>query len=80
MKRARFGLTYEKVENLEIEEDQRDALLAAAEKAMLESVKPATEPIASVEAIAAADTKDGAWKFPEGEAFYNNALAQPRPT
>jgi len=65
-----------KVENLEVEEDQRDALLAAAEKAMLESVKPAYENlIASVEAIAEqADTKDGAWKFPEGEAFYNNAL------
>jgi uncharacterized protein (DUF885 family) len=65
-----------KVEKLELEENQREELLASAEKAMLESVKPAYEGlITAVEGIAEqATTKDGAWKFPDGEAFYNNAL------
>ena len=65
-----------KVEQLELEESQRDELLAAAKKAMLESVKPAYQDlITAVEGIAEqATTKDGAWKFPDGEAFYNNAL------
>ncbi|MCJ8317113.1 DUF885 domain-containing protein [Idiomarina sp.] len=65
-----------KVEKLELEEKQREELLASAEKAMLESVKPAYQDlITAVEGIAEqATTKDGAWKFPDGEAFYNNAL------
>ncbi|WP_290653146.1 DUF885 domain-containing protein [Idiomarina sp.] len=65
-----------KVEQLELEENQREELLAAAEKAMLESVKPAYQGlITAVEGIAEqATTRDGAWKFPDGEAFYNNAL------
>jgi len=65
-----------KVEQLELEENQREELLASAEKAMLESVKPAYQDlITAVEGIAEqATTKDGAWKFPDGEAFYNNAL------
>ena len=65
-----------KLDNLEIDQSQRDELMSAAKQAMLESVKPAYQNlIAAVEDIAAqATTKDGAWKFPEGEAFYNNAL------
>ncbi len=65
-----------KLDNLEIDQSKRDELMSAAKQAMLESVKPAYQNlIAAVEDIAAqADTKDGAWKFPEGEAFYNNAL------
>jgi len=65
-----------KVEKLELEESQREELLASAEKAMLESVKPAYEGlITAVVGIAEqATTKDGALKFPDGEAFYNNAL------
>ncbi|WP_417666402.1 DUF885 domain-containing protein [Pseudidiomarina sp.] len=65
-----------KVDNLDIDENQYNALMSAAEQALVESVKPAYESlISTVEDIAAqADTKDGAWKFPDGEAFYNNAL------
>ena len=65
-----------KLDKMEIDESQREKLLADAKKAMLESVKPAYENlIAAVEGIAEqATTKDGAWKFPNGEAFYNNAL------
>lgn len=67
-----------KVAALEIDEAQKQALLAEAKLALLESVKPAYEIlIAGVEHIESkADTKDGVWKFPEGEAFYNNALAR----
>ncbi|PWW38443.1 uncharacterized protein (DUF885 family) [Idiomarina loihiensis] len=65
-----------KIEGLDIDDSQRDELLDSAKKAMLESVKPAYENlITAVEGIAEkATTKDGAWKFPDGEAFYNNAL------
>lgn len=65
-----------KLEKLEIDESQHDQLIADAKKAMLESVKPAYQNlITAVEGIAKqATTKDGAWKFPNGEAFYNNAL------
>ncbi|RUO73653.1 DUF885 domain-containing protein [Idiomarina seosinensis] len=65
-----------KLEGLEIDESQHDELMASARQAMLESVKPAYENlITAVEGIAEqATTKDGAWKFPSGEEFYNNAL------
>lgn len=65
-----------KIGGLDIDESQHDALREQARTAMLESVKPAYESlISTVEEIAAqADTRDGAWKFPDGEAFYNNAL------
>lgn len=67
-----------KVGALEIDETQKQALLDAAKTALTNAVKPAYESlIAGVQNIAAqADDKDGAWKFPEGEAFYNNALAR----
>lgn len=65
-----------KVDALELEESEAEALMSSAEKALLESVKPAYEKLIAVvkEIEAQADTKDGAWKFPDGEAFYNNAL------
>lgn len=65
-----------KIDNLDIEQAQYDQLVSAAEQALTQSVKPAYEGlISAVEALEQqADTKDGAWKFPEGEAFYNNAL------
>ncbi|MFU8785482.1 DUF885 domain-containing protein [Aliidiomarina sp.] len=65
-----------KIAALDISEDQHSSLLAAAEQALLQSVKPAYEHLISVveEIAAQADNKDGAWKFPNGEAFYNNAL------
>lgn len=65
-----------KVDALEIADEQKAALKEDAKKALIESVKPAYEAlIASLRALEAkADTRDGAWKFPEGEAFFNNAL------
>ncbi|MGM0631326.1 MAG: DUF885 domain-containing protein [Pseudomonadota bacterium] len=65
-----------KLDSLDIDDSKRNELLDSAKKAMLESVKPAYENlITAVEGVAEqATTKDGAWKFPDGEAFYNNAL------
>lgn len=65
-----------KLAKLDIDDGQREALTAAAQKALLESVKPAYEGlIGTVTEIAAqADDRDGAWKFPDGERFYNRAL------
>lgn len=67
-----------KTEALEVEESVKQTLINDATQALLNSVKPAYESlIAGLRNIEAqADTKDGAWKFPEGEAFYNNALAR----
>ncbi|PTB85378.1 DUF885 domain-containing protein [Pseudidiomarina aestuarii] len=65
-----------KIDELDIEQAQFDNLKGAAETALVESVKPAYDSlIATVKELEAqATTKDGAWKFPDGEAFYNNAL------
>lgn len=67
-----------KVNALEIEDTEKQALIDAATNALIESVKPAFEAlIAGVEKLEEkADTKDGAWKFPDGEDFFNNALAR----
>lgn len=65
-----------KVDALEIEDAQKQTLKDNAKTALVESVKPAYESlIAGIEKIEAqADTRDGVWKFPEGEAFFNMAL------
>ncbi|NTS76435.1 DUF885 domain-containing protein [Catenovulum sp. SM1970] len=59
-----------------IEQQQLNAFLQAAEKALLESVKPAYEKLIAHlgQLEKKADTQDGVWKFPEGEAFYNVEL------
>src|SRR5690554_1589383 len=65
-----------KVDALQLDAEQLKSLREAAQQALLESVKPAYENlIRAVEGIAAqADNVDGAWKFPDGKNFYNNAL------
>jgi uncharacterized protein (DUF885 family) len=67
-----------KVNNLEIDDKQKQALIDRAKKALKTSVAPGYQKlIAAVKMIQAqADTKDGAWKLPDGEAYYNNALAR----
>ena len=67
----------QKVDSIkELDEATKTELKANASKALLELVKPAyTKLIAywdELEKKATAD--DGAWKFPEGEAFYKSAL------
>lgn len=65
-----------KLADLELAQDKKDQLIDDAKKALISSFKPAYESL--IETLTALETKaddrDGAWKFPKGEAFYNNAL------
>lgn len=67
-----------KVNALEIDDKDKAALLKSGEKAMKSSLKPAyTNLISYLKKLEKkADTRDGAWKFPDGEAFYNASLAK----
>ncbi len=65
-----------KVSKLEIDATEKEALITEAKKALKENVLAGyTNLINTLEAQEkVASTDDGAWKFPNGEAFYNNAL------
>ena len=65
-----------KVSELEISDKEKDSLIENAEQALLDSVGPAYKKLVAVlqEQQKLATTDDGAWKFPDGEAFYNAAL------
>lgn len=65
-----------KVERLEIDKNEKLALVKQAEVAMKDYLKPSYEQLIGyvTELEKKADTRDGAWKLPNGEAFYNNAL------
>lgn len=65
-----------KTDKLDITDEVKRKLLADAEKALLTSVKPAySKMIALLEDQQQRATTDhGAWKFPKGDAFYNNRL------
>lgn len=66
----------EKISKLNLEEEEERKLLAEAEKVLLDSVKPAYENMIAVleDQQQRATSDHGAWKFPQGENFYNNAL------
>lgn len=65
-----------KVGKLDVSDDDKNALIASANEALLNSVQPAYNELITLlkEQQAVASTDDGAWKFPDGEAFFNNAL------
>lgn len=67
-----------KVSALDIEQSEKDSLIESAKEALLNSVKPGYENLISAVKVIQekAGTVDGAWRLPEGEAFYNNALAR----
>lgn len=67
-----------KVAKLEISEEEKKTLIDNATSALLNSVKPGYEKLMGhlEDQSKRAATDDGAWKFPEGKAFYNNALAR----
>lgn len=67
-----------KVNILSISEAEKAQLIADAEKALVSQVEPAYKTlIAYIKTLEAkADTRDGVWKLPDGEAFYKNALAR----
>ncbi|MEW6982629.1 DUF885 family protein [Colwelliaceae bacterium 6471] len=65
-----------KVNKLDIEQAEKDALLSNASKALLTDFKLGYTNLIGylTELENKADNRDGAWKFVDGEAFYNNAL------
>ena len=67
-----------KVAKLNLEATQEQTLFTDAKKALLSNVGPAySKFIAYAKTLQQqADTRDGAWKLPQGKAFYNNALTR----
>ncbi len=65
-----------KVNKLPIDDETKMTLENQAKEALLTSVKPAYEVLISFmkEQKERANSDHGAWKFPDGEAFFNNAL------
>lgn len=66
----------EKVSNLDIDTKTKSNLETLAKQALLTSVKPAYNSLISFikKQKERANSDHGAWKFPDGKAFYNNAL------
>ncbi len=67
---------HSKIEALSIAKKEKKELLLQARKALLTGVQPAYKTlITTLQAQEKVATiEDGVWKFPNGEAFYNNAL------
>ncbi|WP_201276838.1 DUF885 family protein [Microbulbifer sp. ALW1] len=65
-----------KVDKLNISDEEKVALIEKAKTAMLESVKPAYENlnVYLAELEKQATTDDGAWKFPDGDKYYQHRL------
>lgn len=65
-----------KLAKIDVSDEDRSAILASTEKALLEKVRPSYEKLITLlEAHAAlASGDDGIWKVPEGEAYYNMKL------
>ena len=73
---ALFQDIHQKVAKLKIDEAAKQDLLQRAEAAMKESVQPAYEKLITFlrEQEQRATADDGVWKWPDGEAYYANAL------
>ncbi|MEL7451382.1 MAG: DUF885 domain-containing protein [Pseudomonadota bacterium] len=65
-----------KITALKLEPETRGELIEAATKALLDSVGPAYRSLIELceNQASRATTDDGAWKFPDGAAFYKRAL------
>lgn len=65
-----------KIEKLTLTEEEKTALTTEIKTALINSLKPGYEQLITyLTALEKkSNTQDGVWKFPEGEAFYNNAL------
>jgi len=65
-----------KVDKLKLEDKVKSNLEKKVKEALLKSVKPAYEGLISFmkEQKQRANSDHGVWKFPDGEAFFNNAL------
>jgi len=67
-----------KVAKLDLDSEEEKALITSAEIALKTAIKPAYIKLTTFlkEQEKNTTNDDGAWKLPEGEAFYNNALAR----
>ena len=67
-----------KVDKLDIPEEEKNTLKQEAANALLASIKPAYEKLMAFleDQATRATADDGAWKFPNGADYYNNALAR----
>lgn len=67
-----------KVTSLDINKAEKDKLIASAIKALKTEVKQGyTKLISALKKVEKkADNRAGAWKFPDGKAFFNNALTR----
>lgn len=67
-----------KIANIDLLDEDRKKLEKLAEEALLKSVRPAFGSLILLleEQRKRATDQDGAWKFPNGDEFYNNALAR----
>ena len=65
-----------KIDKLDIADTEKQALTAELSSALTTEFKAGYQALVSylVELEKKADTTDGAWKFPNGDKFYNNAL------
>jgi len=65
-----------KVAKLNISDKEKATLISDVKTALINNLKPGYEELISyLTALEQkADNRDGVWKLPEGEAFYNNAL------
>ncbi|MDQ2076463.1 DUF885 family protein [Marinimicrobium sp. ABcell2] len=65
-----------KLANLDLTDEARDQLLTEAKSALKDSVQPGYQALISAleDLEKQADDKAGAWKLPEGDAYYANAL------
>lgn len=65
-----------KVNKLDITDNEKEQLINDVKSALINSLKPGYEELISYLTVleSKADNRDGVWKFPRGEEFYNNAL------
>ena len=73
---ALFHDIYSKINLLNISETEKKELVSEARKALLSSVKPAYDNLILLveELLSSSEEEDGVWRWPEGLAFYENAL------
>jgi len=73
---ALFHDIYSKINLLNISETEKKELVSEARKALLSSVKPAYDSLILLveELLSSSEEEDGVWRWPEGLAFYENAL------
>ena len=66
-----------KINSLDVEYSQKEALLEKAKQALLTQVKPAYNKLINFirQLETKADNRDGVWKLPQGKQFYNHILA-----